>query len=202
MLTIDFPHERWFSPERFDGYGSIAIVRQGGTDCLALKPMTARSADETHAALVTSALAYGDFDATFADVVTLEHLRESDAPNPWERAWLLWHFIDVHHFYYFVLKSKGWELGKLDPAYLGGQRFLATGESPGFPIGVSNTVRVRQHRGAIRVDVDDERITTFVDAGDSSVSRACGVYPFGRFGFYCEDAHVRFGGFSVFSENR
>lgn len=51
---------------------------------------------------------------------------------------------DSAHFYYLALKPSGWELGKRDPAYPGGQRFLATGATPSFPIGTWEHVEVTQ----------------------------------------------------------
>jgi hypothetical protein len=200
MSSSDFPHPQWFDLERFDGYGRIDFTQRAGKDCLSLKPMRSASPSETHAALVTSARAYANFDATFTDVVTLEQLRECAAPNPWERAWLLWRFVDVQHFYYLIMKENGWELGKRDPAYHGGQRFLATADQPSFPVGCANTVRVRQHGNAITIDVDERHLVAFVDAGDPAVPASADAYRVGRFGFYCEDAHVRFGDFTVEEE--
>jgi hypothetical protein len=197
MTAVVFPHQRWFSDEGFDGYGKVEVFRHGERNCLALRPRPAVRADETHAALVTSAASYADFDATFADVVTVEQLRTSGRPNPWERAWLMWHFASVRQFYYFILKSNGWELGKADWAYAGGQRFLATGEEPQFAVGDAHSVRIEQKGNSIAVAVDGSPVVSFVDVGDPSVPRAAGAYRAGRFGFYCEDAEVRFGGFSV-----
>ncbi len=197
MTSVDFPHPQWFDLECFDGFGRIAVLQCDGKDCLTLKPMTSTSAGETHAALTTSALGYEDFEATFTDVVTIEQLRERDAPNAWERAWLLWRFVDRRHFYYLILKDTGWELGKVDPAYRGGQRFLATADEPRFPVGLPNNVRIRQLGNAMTIFVDDEHLISFADNADPAVGGSAAFYPAGRFGFYCEDAFVRFGGFSV-----
>ena len=197
MTTVDFSDQSWFGIEGFDGYGRVEVLRHCGRNCLALRPQASTRADETHAALVTSRRSYNDFDATFHEVVTLAQLRNPGTPNPWERAWLLWHFGGLRNFYYFILKSNGWELGKADPAHPGGQRFLRTAESPQFPVGSTHSVRVRQTGSIITVDVDLAPVTSFEDACDTSVAGSANPYRAGRFGFYCEDSHVRFGGFSV-----
>jgi hypothetical protein len=201
MTTVDFSDRSWFSSDGFDGYGSIEVFRHAGTNCLALRPQPSARTNETHAALMTSARSYADFDATFHDVVTIEQLRTSGDPSPWERAWLIWHLVSLRQFYYFILKSNGWELGKVDPAYPGGQRFLVTGETPRFPVGQIHSVRIRQNGNAIMAYVDGALITSFLDEGDASVPGSADAYTVGRFGFYCEDAHVRFGGFSVLEEH-
>jgi len=47
-------------------------------------------------------------------------------------AWVVFRYIDDDHFYHLALKPSGWELGKTDPSYPGGQRFLTTGTLPQF----------------------------------------------------------------------
>ena len=47
----------------------------------------------------------------------------------------MWDYTDNNHFSYLALKTNGWELGKRDPAYPGGQRFLATGSDSPTQIG-------------------------------------------------------------------
>ena len=79
----------------------------------------------------TTVSEFTDIDMT-TTLGTVRQVRNGPA-NPWEVAWLLWHYTDDQHFYSIVLKPNGWELGKEDPAYPGAQRFLATGApSPRF----------------------------------------------------------------------
>lgn len=169
-------HGDWIAV--FDGEGST--TSDGSS--IELAPRAAGTPAETHAGLVVSVLQYGDVDLS-ATVHTVEQLRTGSAPNPWEVGWLVWHYDDHHRFYYFALKSNGWELGKVDPAYPGGQRFLSTGSSP-VDTGEPRTIRVRQLGTTVDVWVDGAAVVTFTDAEDP--------YTRGSVGVYSEDARVEF----------
>ena len=170
----------------FDGYGTVGIA---GTDpAAALAPKASTQPGETHAALVASRAQFGDLDLTLR-MQTVRQLRTGSAPNPWETAWALWNYTDNTHFTYLVLKPNGWELGKADPAYAGGQRFLATGGSPQFPLGSWYRVRVVQTGNTIQVYVNNLLITTFTDFESP--------YTSGRVGLYTEDAESYFDNVSV-----
>jgi hypothetical protein len=147
---------------------------------LVLSPMASTAATETHAAL---ALAPGVYmtDLHFSgQVATLRQLRKGSAPNPWECAWIVWNYGDPAHFYYLALKPEGWELGKRDPAYAGGQRFLATGARR-FHIGSWATFDIFQAGGKIIIEVDRLPLVSVVDDREP-------VYSSGRIGLYTEDA--------------
>ncbi|MCX4681935.1 DUF1080 domain-containing protein [Streptomyces sp. NBC_01433] len=161
----------------FHGYGA----NTGTVDELTLTPRTAREQDRTHACLVISTTRYGVLDYR-ARIRTAEQLREPD-PNPWEVAWLVWSYDDPEHFYYLALKPNGWELGKRDPEYRGGQRFLATG-IPGFPVGDWSEVRVRQRGARMTVAVDGREVADFTDRERP--------YTSGSMGAYTEDARAEF----------
>jgi hypothetical protein len=193
LLAEDFdsldPAEQWRDGERYGqwqaayaGYGTTTIVAEGGRHQLSMSPDPPSDPGTTHGGLVTTIEEFNDIDVT-AQLRTARQLRPQ-APNPWEVAWLVWHYTDDHHFYSIVLKPNGWELGKEDPEYPGSQRFLATGTTPSFPIGVPHTVRVRQVGDEISVWANDTRLTTYVD-----LERP---YRMGRIGLYTEDAHVYF----------
>lgn len=192
MLVENFEAHRagqqWLDGERhgqwqavYDGYGRTHVTREGGS-ALSLSPNSARGPEVTHGGLVTTAKEFGDLDLT-ARLRTVRQLR-AGTPNPWEVAWILWHYTDDGHFYSLVLKPTGWELGKEDPAYPGSQRYLATGVSPTFPIGVEHTVRVRQVRDTVTVWANGELLTTHTDKERP--------YLGGRIGLYTEDAQVTF----------
>ena len=83
-----------------------------------------------------------------------------------------------------MLKPNGWELGKRDPAYPGGQRFLATGASPAYPVGRRYDVDVAVVEGRTAVRVDGVPLTTFVDQERPWTGGAVALYT--------EDAAVRF----------
>jgi len=167
----------------FDGYGSVRRTVAAGRLVHELAPAAARRPDETHAALVVSTRTYGDLRLSL-DVRTASQLRTGSPPNPWEAAWALWHYTDEHHFYYLVLKPNGWELGKRHPAGAGGQRFLASGESPAFPLGGWHHVEVVQAGPTMTVRVDGRLLTRFTDTDDP--------YLGGRVGMYVEDAVAQF----------
>ncbi|RLV08272.1 calcium-binding protein [Streptomyces griseocarneus] len=173
-------HGPWRSV--FDGHGENI----GRHDGLELSPEPARKPDETHAGLIVSTAVYGPVDFQ-ARMRTVEQLRTPE-PNPWEVPWLVWAYTDPEHFYYITLKPNGWELGKRDPAYPGGQRFLATG--PGeFPIGHWSQVRVAQQGARMEVSVDGKGLVAYEDRERPYTSGSVGVYT--------EDAKVEFSNLSV-----
>jgi hypothetical protein len=167
----------------YDGYGCSGAVSLSGNTVAVQQPYASTAPDETHASLFVGPSIAGDFTLS-ASVVTERQLRTGSAPNPWEAAWLIWHYTDDTHFYYFVPKPNGWELGKADPAYPGAQRFLATGSAPTFPVGQWYRIKVTQVGSTIQVVVNDLLITTFNDSERPYLS--------GRVGLYNEDASVAF----------
>ncbi|MEU3350546.1 calcium-binding protein [Streptomyces sp. NPDC037389] len=168
-------HGPWRSV--FDGHGENI----GRHDGLALSPKPSREPGETHAGLIVSTQEYGDMNLQ-ARMRTVAQLR-TPKPNPWEVPWLVWAYKDPEHFYYITLKPNGWELGKRDPAYPGGQRFLATG-SDGFPIGRWSGVKVAQRGAHMEVSVDGKGLVAYEDRERP--------YLRGGIGAYTEDARVVF----------
>jgi hypothetical protein len=171
----------------FDGYGSMGVEADPSTSAnvLSMQPQASTSPAETHSALAVTNATQSDFNFS-VQVQTVSQLRTGSAPNPWETGWVLWHYTDNTHFYYFIPKPTGWELGKEDPAYPGAQRFLATGTSPTFPTGGTYTVRVQQAGATMTVWVDGVQITQFTDTESP--------YSSGSLGLYCEDSLVHFSG--------
>lgn len=165
----------------YAGYGCVKVVPNSW---LKETPKTAASPGETHAALVTGPTFSTPFKYTVR-LKTIAQLRTGSAPNPWEVGWVIWNYTDDSHFYYFIAKPNGWELGKEDPAYPGGQRFLATGLTPTFPIGVAYTIRVAQDgSNTITVFVNNNKILSFTDMENP--------YTSGQIGLYTEDASAKF----------
>jgi hypothetical protein len=165
----------------YDGYGHVTASAQQGAAHLTLVPARPTSTT-THAALVLSRRSWRDLTVRVR-VRTNRQLRHP-RPHPWEVGWLLWHYTSDARFYYLALKPNGWELGKEDPAYPGGQRFLATGARPAFPPGRWFTIWVRQRGNAIEVDVDGRRLVRFTDRRSP--------YLVGHVGLYSEDASASF----------
>lgn len=177
-----------FGPWRvvFTGYGVV-----GPSDltagALKLQPAAAGSPGETHSALVVSRRRLSPSRLRVdARVRTSSQLRQGSAPNPWETAWLVWDYRDNDHFSYLAFKTNGWELGKRDPAYPGGQRFLATGAAPAATTGIWQSVSIRRivsgQRSTLRVAIDGRSVSRFVDTERP--------YRSGSVGIYAEDALV------------
>ena len=165
----------------YAGYGCVSITH---STWLKETPKAANDSGETHAALVVGPVFSTPLTYT-ARLKTVEQLRTNPAPNPWEVGWLLWNYTDNTHFYYFIAKPNGWELGKEDPAYPSNQRFLATGSTPTFPIGVVYAIRVVQNSSnTITVFVNNNKILSFTDTENP--------YTSGQIGLYSEDASVMF----------
>jgi hypothetical protein len=103
--------------------------------------------------------------------------------NPHEVGWLVWNYQDNDHFYYLAAKPNGWELGRRDPAFHGGQQFLATDSEHKYEIGRRHELRIAQAGGTIDAWIDGEHVVSYTDPAP---------YLEGRIGFYCEDSEVYF----------
>ena len=168
---------------RFAGHGCVRPEAEGARGWLALAPGAVRGAALTKAALALGPRHERAFQLSLR-LVTDAQLRAEAPPNPWEAAWVAWDYTDDAHFYYLVLKPNGWEVGKRDPAYPGGQRFLVTGSAPAFPIGQWYAVTVEREDAETTVAVDGVPLASFTDDERP--------YAGGRIGLYTEDAAVRF----------
>ena len=169
----------------FTGYGHTEVAGTGAAQTITTAPSTTRSRRATHAALVVSRGHYADFVATLR-VQTVRQLRRGAAgrPNPWEVGWVVWHYTSEHSFYALTLEPTGWLLSKQDPAYPGGERFLASGRTPRFRVGVPHRVGIVQIGDQITVSADDHLLTRFTDTRQA--------YLRGSFGAYSEDSDARF----------
>jgi hypothetical protein len=181
--------------DQFNGFGTTQVVTSTNPR-LQEKPKASTSASETHGALVTSTQSFPDFDASLK-MKTVSQLRTGSAPNPWEMAWALWHYQSGNAFYYLILKTTGWEVGKeyVNTSGLQDQCFLSTGSAPTFALNTFYTIRIKQVANAITVWVNGSQLTSFTDAS------SCGVSPYtsGSLGLYTEDAQVQFDDVTVSS---
>jgi hypothetical protein len=175
----------------FNGYGTISMAGSGQHFAVDLKPAVTESRKVTHSALVVSRSPYGDFVVTL-HVRTLRQLRHgaAGAPNPWEVGWVVWHYTSNQRFYALTLEPTGWVLSKQDPAYRGGERFLASGRAPVFRLGIPHTVGIVQAGDEITVSADGRLLMHFTDTQRP--------YLTGSFGFYCEDAQTIFSRIRLF----
>lgn len=159
----------------------LKILTADHEKMLVLSTMAPSEAAETHAALALFSPANSSDLVIFSGrVATLRQLRQGGKPNSWECAWIVWNYEDNDHFYYLALKPGGWELGKRDPAYPGGQRFMATGSQP-FPVGAWTTFKVSQLENHIVVSADNRKLASVIDTQPP-------IYTSGRIGLYTEDA--------------
>ncbi len=167
----------------FAGYGKVTTGGSGTSEAIKLAPMASTAPDETHAALVVGTTTYQD--ARLKMRVTLNsQLRQNTPANPWETGWVVTRYTDNDHFYYLALKTNGWELGKRDPDYPGGQRFLATGSTPRTVRGRAQTAEITARGATITVRIDGVTLATFTDREEP--------YLTGTVGMYTEDAAVTF----------
>lgn len=192
-----YPLEKWTEGsvhgnwrDVFNGYGYQAIVRTGNNRLLEQSPKPSDTPGETHASLSVTKAGLSDFKGSVTGK-TIKQLRRNTSPNVWETGWVIWHYTDNQHFYYFVCKPNGWELGKEDPNYSGSQRFLATGASPSCAVGTSHQYGIKQTGATISVSLDNKAITSYTDNERP--------YPSGAFGLYNEDAQVQWDQVSITS---
>ena len=175
----------WYSVHNGFGFTRVEDTSQGRR--LWLSPRAPGGTAETFSSLVRSVRSFGDVDLSVG-FKTIAQLRRP-RPNAWEVAWVIWHYVDNDHFYYFIVKPNGWELGKEDPAYRGKQRFLASSSSQRYPIGKWYRVRVRHVGDEISVWIDGRLATTFRDRQRP--------YRKGAVALYVEDARAVFGAATV-----
>ena len=173
----------------FSGFGCVQVQSDGTQSWLDESPKVSTSSSETHSSLVVGP-SFSNPLTFSVSAKTVAQLRQGSDPNYWEVAWVIWHYQDNNHFYYFIAKPNGWELGKEDPAYSGSQRFLASDILPAFPIGSWRNIKiVETAQNTITAYVDNQMITTVTDTERP--------YTSGRIGLYTEDAHVQFENVSV-----
>lgn len=166
----------------FTGYGCVRVKKSHGQqNVLELRPRSVTNSGDTAATLVVGPDVGKSF--TYSGTMsTIRQLRQNSRPNAWETAWAVWNYKDNGHFYYIVPKKNGWELGKRDPAYPGGQRFLATGSDTKFDIKAANNFVVKQKDSTMSVSVNGKHLTTFTDKERPIIG--------GKIGVYTEDAAI------------
>lgn len=168
---------------RYTGYGEVT----SDGERITLEPQAAADQDITHGGLVHTVGKCKDADFSVT-LNTESQVRQGEA-NTWEVGWVLWNFQSDTHFYAVALKPNGWEISKQDPDYDGNQRFLASGDTPTFPIGQDYRVTVTQNDGSMTVSVDGHELARVTD--DQTPYRE------GTIGLYTEDARVHFSDFDL-----
>ncbi len=77
------------------------------------------------------------------------------APNPWEVAWVV--LGDAQWFVAFVPKAGGWHVELVDTRSEPYQRYVASGSSPGYPVGAPITVSIAARESGIEITADSTR---------------------------------------------
>lgn len=176
----------WFL--NFAGFGSVS---SNGTS-VTLAPAASVAPNDTHSALVTTTASYDVSSSPLiveATILNNFQSRQGSAPNPWEAGWLVWNFSNNTSFYYFTLKTNGWELGQANPGFPGAQRFPATGSFPAVSLGASYNIRMIQTGNNIKVYINNVLIVNYDDT--------IAPYYSGKIGLYTEDASVTFSSVSI-----
>ncbi|GAA4473908.1 hypothetical protein GCM10023190_06970 [Enteractinococcus fodinae] len=168
---------------RYTGYGTVT----SDGERITLEPQAAADHAITHGGLVHTTGQCQEAD--FAVSLNTESQVRQGSPNIWEVGWVLWNFQSDTQFYAVALKPNGWEISKQDPNYEGNQRFLASGDSPTFPIGKDYRVTVTQDNGTMTVSADGQELATVTDKETP--------YRDGAVGLYTEDARVHFFDFDL-----
>lgn len=168
----------------YTGYGTVAI--ENGQ--LSMAPQASTSPSETHAPLVAAGdLAWKDYIYS-VQMNTIQQLRTGSTPNPWEVGWILFRYQDAKHFYYFIPKTNGIELGKFVNDT---QTFLATADSPKLTLNTLGTYKITLKGGNIKISVNGTQVIDYTDSSGPLLT--------GKIGLYNEDAHVHYDNVTVTS---
>jgi hypothetical protein len=155
-----------------------------GSGAVTLASAVPTSPGETHSALITTKKTWRDSTISF-NTTTLDQLRRGSAPNTWEVGWVMFRFRDLANYYYFIVKTNGFELGKKQGS--DAQIFLATGDLPRLTLNRSHAVTLHVQGARIQVAVDGNQVVDFTDPNPLAGSGSVGLYE--------EDSHVRFDSF-------
>jgi hypothetical protein len=183
------PNKKWANI--YNGGGSSGVRNELDTsnNVFFMYPNIAKAAYETFANLVTTTRNFSNFNMSL-DVNTVKQQRDNPSPNAWETAWVLFRYTDDFHYYWFVQKPTGIDLGKKDcdtcTDPFDGQEFLYTDEIPALKLGEWSKWRISAIGNNITVSLNG---TELVDFTDIDMSPQLGS---GSIGLYDEDAAVAF----------
>jgi hypothetical protein len=183
------PNGKWY--DEYSGFGIAGVSKDltTGNNFFYEEPKISTSPHETHASLVlTTTKNYSNFDMTL-DMVTFSQLRQTSPPNPWETAWIYWHYTDEFHWYAIYLKPTGFQIEKKDNDNHvdSAEIYLSSGQSPKLTLGQWNTIRINMVDNHITVWVDGHKIADFRDRIPNSTQMS-----YGSMGLYNEDSRAGF----------
>lgn len=181
------PNGKWKNV--YSGYGSTGVQKSGIKNVFYLSPKVVTSADETEAALVRSAGTYCNYTVEF-DVNTVKQTRQGSPANTWEAGWFIFRYTDTFHYYWFLIRSDGIELGKKDcdtcDDSFGGQQFLVTKDLPLLKLNKWQHWKIQAIDNHIKIWVDNKLVIDHIDKTMSSKLAS------GNIAMYSEDALVQY----------
>lgn len=184
------PNKKWVNV--YNGGGSSGVrndFKEANNNVFFMYPKAAKFANETYANLVITTTNFSNFNMS-VDVKTEKQLRGNSSPNTWEVAWILFRYTDDFHYYWFVQKPSGIELGKKDcdtcTDPFDGQEFLYTNEIPTLKLGQWANWKISAIGNNFTVSINGTELVNFTDFDISPQLES------GSIGFYDEDASVAF----------
>jgi hypothetical protein len=181
------PNGKWKNV--YNGFGSSGVEVADGSHVFFLKPGISNSSDETEAALVRSTGSFCDFVVDF-DTKTVKQLRQNSPPNAWEAGWFIFRYTDTFHYYWFLVKPNGIELGKKDcdtcTDSVDGQQFLVTKDFPTLHLNKWSHWKISAIGNHIQIFVDGTKVIDYIDKTMSPKLSA------GNIAMYSEDAYARY----------
>lgn len=182
------PNGKW--KNEYSGYGSTGVESSGlANDAFYLKPKVVTSPAQSGSALVRSTGSYCNFIVEF-DINTVKQLRRESPSNTWEAGWFLFRYTDIFHYYWFLIRSDGIELGKkdcntcVDP--VDGQKYLVTEKIPTLKINTWQHWKIQAIGNHIKIWVDNKLLVDFIDRGMTPQLAS------GNIAMYSEDAYVKY----------
>jgi hypothetical protein len=178
------PNGRWYG--FWDGSGAFGVKqdqKDSSNNIFYEKTRAVSTKSRTESALVLTTQRFEDFKLS-VDVRTDKQTRQNSPPNSWEVGWIIWKWNDNTHFYYFLVKTNGAEVGKYDGGENPiGQKILKTSSSPKASIGQWMDWDIIVKGNHITIFVDGTRVFDFDNASS---------FDTGTIGLYAEDAEVSF----------
>ena len=139
------PDKKWLNIYSEGGNSGIRTDFNNTNNVFFVSPRIAKSAAETYANFMTTTRNFSNFEMS-VDLKTEKQIRENNPPKPWETVWVYFRYTDDFHYYWFVLKPTGIELGKKDcdtcTNPFEGQVFLHTDEIPDLKLGEWSNLRI------------------------------------------------------------
>jgi hypothetical protein len=173
----------------YTGSGSTGVEVGNGSQVFFLKPGISTATSRTSAALVKSTETFCN-SILNVDINTVKQLRQNSPPNPWEAGWIVFRYTDTFHYYWFLVRSDGIELGKKDcdtcsnPA--DGQQFLVTKDTPTLQLNKWSHWTINIVGNHIKISVNGKLVIDFKDKKMSDKLSS------GAIAMYSEDAYVRY----------